>query len=166
LNYKIFRCHNVFGTHQNRLDKFRNVIGIFISCLLGGKPLPIFGDGHQVRQFTPVEYVVEGLVSDNVPWDGIYNIGSDQSYTIKEIADALIDCCIPIHPYNFVYHAARHEATHPICNHSKIQQYIGECKYDLKEELTKIVEWARTDKGFESILPKIEIERGLPEAWK
>lgn len=167
LNYKIFRPHNVFGTHQNINDPFRNVVGIFIKCLLEGNPLPIFGDGQQMRQFTPVDYVVEGLVSEVLPKNQIYNIGSNQSYSIKQIASRLLTLFAKEpDEYSFAFHEARHEAKHPACDHTKIQKYLGACKYDLEEKLREVVEWAKTDKGFESILPKIEVEKGMPEAWK
>ncbi len=54
LNYVIFRPHNVYGERQNIGDRYRNVIGIFMSQILRGEPLTIFGDGSQTRAFTYV----------------------------------------------------------------------------------------------------------------
>ena len=48
MKYVIFRPHNVYGPHQNIADKYRNVIGIFMNNILGGRPMTIFGDGNQV----------------------------------------------------------------------------------------------------------------------
>lgn len=49
LNYIIFRPHNVYGEKQNIWDKYRNVIGIFMNCIIKKQPQPIFGDGTQKR---------------------------------------------------------------------------------------------------------------------
>jgi UDP-glucose 4-epimerase len=173
LNYKIFRPHNVIGTHQNIFDKYRNVLGIFIKNLLEKKPLPIFGDGKQIRQFTPVEYVVKGLTSEIIPRNEIYNIGSNQEYEVKNIAHTLVATNLfsQIVP-ELQFLPARHEAFHPKCDHSKIERYIGPCEFNLLEELKKIVEWAKTEKGINpsgcngNRHPEIEVSKLLPEAWK
>lgn len=63
LPYTIFRPHNVYGTRQNIADRFRNVIGIFINQVMHGRPLSIFGDGHQQREFSHVADVVPALLA-------------------------------------------------------------------------------------------------------
>ncbi len=44
--YVIVRPHNVYGPKQNLADPYRNVIGIFINCLLNNKNFYIYGDGE------------------------------------------------------------------------------------------------------------------------
>src|ERR1051326_177009 len=57
LRYVIFRPHNVYGKHQNFADPYRNVLGIFMSQILRGEPLTIFGDGEQTRAFSHIDDV-------------------------------------------------------------------------------------------------------------
>src|SRR5262245_9428434 len=52
LRYTVFRPHNVYGERQNIADRYRNVIGIFMNCVLRDEPMPIFGDGTQTRAFS------------------------------------------------------------------------------------------------------------------
>lgn len=56
------RYFNVFGARQNPNSQYAAVIPKFITALLQGEPLPVFGDGAQSRDFTPVENVVHGNI--------------------------------------------------------------------------------------------------------
>src|SRR5262249_47652212 len=90
LNYIVFRPHNVYGEHQNLGDKYRNVVGIFMNQVMHGKPLSIFGDGQQTRAFTyvrDVSPVIARSIFVNAAYNGVFNIGGDQVYTVRELAD-------------------------------------------------------------------------------
>ena len=54
------RYFNVFGARQNPHSQYSAVIPKFITALLKGETLPVFGDGEQSRDFTHVENVVHG----------------------------------------------------------------------------------------------------------
>lgn len=56
------RYFNVFGERQNPNSQYAAVIPKFITALLKGEPLPVFGDGQQSRDFTHVENVVHGNI--------------------------------------------------------------------------------------------------------
>jgi len=58
----ILRYFNVFGARQNPNSQYSAVIPKFITALLQGDPLPVFGDGKQSRDFTHVENVVHGNI--------------------------------------------------------------------------------------------------------
>jgi UDP-glucose 4-epimerase len=53
------RYFNVFGPRQREDTPYANAIPIFIDRILKRKPIPIFGDGEQTRDFIYVEDVVE-----------------------------------------------------------------------------------------------------------
>jgi UDP-glucose 4-epimerase len=57
-----FRFFNVFGPRQPAGHAYAAVVPAFLDAALTGKPLPIFGDGHQTRDFTYVETVARTLV--------------------------------------------------------------------------------------------------------
>jgi UDP-glucose 4-epimerase len=56
----VLRYFNVFGPRQNPASQYAAVIPTFITALLKDKPLPVFGDGRQTRDFTYVDNVVQG----------------------------------------------------------------------------------------------------------
>jgi UDP-glucose 4-epimerase len=57
-----FRFFNVYGPMQASEHAYAAVIPAFVSTALRGRPVPIYGDGHQVRDFTYVGSVTEVLV--------------------------------------------------------------------------------------------------------
>ena len=57
LNVEIARFYNVYGPGENIDEIYGNVIGIWISKIMKGEPLPIVGDGEQKRSFSDVDAV-------------------------------------------------------------------------------------------------------------
>lgn len=58
----VLRYFNVFGPRQNPASQYAAVIPKFITALLHEAPLPVYGDGHQSRDFTYVDNVVHGNI--------------------------------------------------------------------------------------------------------
>lgn len=89
INYVVLRYFNTYGIKQTPSD-YVGVTTIFINQALAGKPLTVFGDGQQTRDFVWVEDIAQANIlaafSDK---KGIYNIGSGQQVSIKEIAEAI-----------------------------------------------------------------------------
>jgi nucleoside-diphosphate-sugar epimerase len=56
------RYFNVFGARQNPNSQYAAVIPKFITALLRGDALPVFGDGQQSRDFTHIANVVHGNI--------------------------------------------------------------------------------------------------------
>jgi UDP-glucose 4-epimerase len=54
------RYFNVFGPRQNASSPYSGVISLFITNLLQGRGVSIYGDGNQSRDFTYVANVVDG----------------------------------------------------------------------------------------------------------
>jgi len=81
------RYFNVYGVNQ-RYDAYGNVIPIFANRLLSGKPLTIFGDGEQTRDFVNVKDVAMAnfLAATRAGKSGTYNVGSGESITINQLA--------------------------------------------------------------------------------
>lgn len=83
------RFFNVYGTRQSLSNPYTGVLAIFASRLLNDKPPLIFEDGYQQRDFVHVKDVVRAcrLALETPESDGeVFNIGSGQSYTIRELA--------------------------------------------------------------------------------
>jgi dTDP-glucose 4,6-dehydratase len=89
VNVKIVRIFNTYGPRM-RLNDGR-AIPAFISQVLRGEPLTVFGDGSQTRSFCYVNDLVDGieklLFSDlNEP----VNIGNPKEMTILEMAKTIL----------------------------------------------------------------------------
>ncbi len=56
------RYFNVFGARQDPNSQYAAVIPAFITAILRGTPLTVYGDGEQTRDFSFIENVVHGNV--------------------------------------------------------------------------------------------------------
>jgi dTDP-L-rhamnose 4-epimerase len=86
------RFFNVFGTRQSLSNPYTGVLAIFASRLINDNPPLIFEDGNQKRDFVNVKDVARAcrLAMENPKVKNTsINIGSGQSYTIREIASML-----------------------------------------------------------------------------
>lgn len=81
------RYFNVYGVNQ-RYDAYGNVIPIFADRLLRGKPLTIYGDGEQTRDFVSVDDVARAnlLAARSRGVSGAFNIASGVATTINRLA--------------------------------------------------------------------------------
>jgi UDP-glucuronate decarboxylase len=92
VDIKIIRIFNTYGPRMHPNDG--RVVSNFIIQALQGKDITIYGNGEQTRSFQYVDDLVEGMIrmmntSDDVI--GPINIGNPGEFTIKELADLVID---------------------------------------------------------------------------
>lgn len=88
------RYFNVYGPRQDPNSEYAAVIPKFVTRALGGRPLLIFGDGGQTRDFVYVTDVARAnlLAYDSALEAGeVVNIGSGRSLTVLELAQKVRD---------------------------------------------------------------------------
>lgn len=90
LDYVILRFSNVFGERQGDGGE-GGVISIFAKCLAEGKPITIFGDGEQTRDFIYAGDVASGidaaLRTDSV--NTVYNLSTRTEISIRQLVTYL-----------------------------------------------------------------------------
>jgi len=89
----VLRYFNVFGPRQNPRGAYAGVVAKFNQHMRENKPITIYGDGKQTRDFVPVEAVVNANITLGAhtaikPGD-IYNVATGQSISIIELVDRL-----------------------------------------------------------------------------
>ena len=87
---QIIRIFNTYGPRMRIGDG--RVVPAFMTKVLAGEPLVIFGDGTQSRSFCYVEDLVEGIVrmlASEHP--GPVNLGNPHEFTIGELARLCIE---------------------------------------------------------------------------
>ena len=89
------RVARIFNTYGPRMapDDGR-VVSNFVLQALRGEPLTIYGDGSQTRSFCYVSDLVDGfvrLMDNDKDLVGPVNLGNPGEFTMKELADAVID---------------------------------------------------------------------------
>ena len=88
------RYSNIYGPRQRAEDGDSGVIALFARWALSGKPLKIFGDGEQTRDFVFVADVVfANLLAGAVPnaAGDVFNISGGVETSVLELAHTLRD---------------------------------------------------------------------------
>jgi nucleoside-diphosphate-sugar epimerase len=87
------RLFNIFGPRQQVDSPYAAAIPLFVSALLEGRPITIYGDGEQTRDFTHVANVVSASLraatSSGTPRGEAVNIACGKSCTVLELIDRL-----------------------------------------------------------------------------
>ncbi|HEY2507490.1 MAG TPA: dTDP-glucose 4,6-dehydratase [Streptosporangiaceae bacterium] len=90
LNVSITRCCNNYGPYQFP----EKVIPLFVTNLIDGLKVPLYGDGQNVRDWIHVDDHCRGiqLVLQRGEPGSIYHISGDVELTNVELTRALLDC--------------------------------------------------------------------------
>ncbi len=91
VDIRIVRIFNTYGPRM-RIEDGR-VVSNFIVQALNGEPITIYGDGSQTRSFCYVDDLVRGIIAmmDNDDFVGPVNLGNPGEFTMKELAENILD---------------------------------------------------------------------------
>ncbi|MCC6323938.1 NAD-dependent epimerase/dehydratase family protein, partial [Candidatus Nomurabacteria bacterium] len=87
------RYFNVYGPRQLSTGAYASVIAKFLDLKKSNMPMTITGDGEQTRSFVHVHDVVTANIlamkSENVGKGEVINIGTNEMYSVNQIAKLL-----------------------------------------------------------------------------
>jgi len=92
LEIKVVRIFNTYGPRMHPHDG--RVVSTFIVRALKGENISIYGDGNQTRSFCYVDDLVEAMlrmVDTPKEITGPINIGNPNEYTIRDLAELIIE---------------------------------------------------------------------------
>src|SRR3989338_1803227 len=175
--YVIIRPHNVYGPRQNLADPYRNVIAIFINCLLNNKHFYIYGKGEQKRAFSYIDdftpYFAQSGFSKECNGE-VINIGPKEGHTINELVNIVLkvffpDGNVPKHLKPQYLPLRPQEVMEAYCTNDKAKKLLGyTTSVTLKQGVRKMIEWARK-KGpqkFKYLKGGVELKtKDLPQTW-
>ena len=84
----VTRGSNTYGARQYP----EKLIPLFVTNALDGEPLPLYGDGRQVRDWLHVEdhcAAIELVLREGAP-GGVYNVGADDERENREVAARIL----------------------------------------------------------------------------
>jgi nucleoside-diphosphate-sugar epimerase len=90
----VLRFFNTFGPGQT-YTPYVGVATIFITRLLRGESVTIFGDGLQQRDFVHVSDIASGVVASLDGPPGTYNLGTGRATTVQALADLILERLAP-----------------------------------------------------------------------
>ena len=92
LKIKVARIFNTYGPRMHPSDG--RVVSNFIIQALKGEEITVYGDGNQTRSFCYVDELIDGfirLMASPDEFTGPVNLGNPVEFTIKELAEKVID---------------------------------------------------------------------------
>ncbi|WP_330343781.1 dTDP-glucose 4,6-dehydratase [Streptomyces longwoodensis] len=91
LDVRITRCSNNYGPRQYP----EKVVPLFVTRLLDGEKVPLYGDGRNVRDWLHVDDHCQGvdLARTRGRPGEVYNIGGGTELTNKELTGLLLEAC-------------------------------------------------------------------------
>lgn len=89
----VLRLTNTYGPGMRVKDARQTFLGIWVRQLIEGKPIKVFGDGTQLRDFNYVDDCVDALLaaaSNDAAVGKIYNLGSAEVVSLKDLAALMV----------------------------------------------------------------------------
>jgi dTDP-glucose 4,6-dehydratase len=149
LDVSITRCSNNYGPYQHR----EKLIPHFITKLLKGEPVPLYGDGSNVREWLHVSDHCRAIqmVLQSGRAGEVYNVGGGNHRTNKQIAEQLVELC-DADPslIKYVQDRKGHDQRYSL-DDTKIREELGyEQLIPFEQGLADTVAWYRENWGFSS----------------
>ncbi len=142
------RLFNVYGPYQYATSPYSGIITNFIAHLIDNKPLAIFGDGEQTRDFIFVEDVVDNLIyamSRLKQQAHVVNICSGIAMTVNELADLLSNlfgkkCIKDYHPPRL------YDAKYSCGSQKKMKAYGFKINHNMRQGLIKTIDYFKCER--------------------
>ena len=143
----IGRFFNTIGPRQT--GRYGMVVPRFVQWALRGKPVLVYGTGHQKRCFCYVTDLVEAIInlmSCEQAVGKVFNIGSSEEIAIEDLADKIIEMTASkskkeFVPYDVAYGRPIEDMMQRVPSIERIKKTIGwESKTSLTDALQMIIE--------------------------
>jgi nucleoside-diphosphate-sugar epimerase len=146
----VMRFFNTVGPRQT--GQYGMVLPRFVRQALAGEPITIYGDGEQSRCFGDVADIIDAVVKLAYQPEAIgqvFNIGSTEEVTIRDLAERVITATgsqskIVYVPYEEAYAPGFEDMRRRVPDLSKIHELIGyEPRYSLDDTLRRVIIYER-----------------------
>jgi len=162
------RYQNVYGPGQSLSNPYTGLLAVFSNLVRQDKPLNIFEDGQESRDFIYIDDVVDATAACLAPeLSGIHtlNVGSGVRTTVLEVASA-VRGYFGSHSAIQISGAFRvGDIRHNAADISRLRALTGFLpKWGFADGLNEFLSWAKTkslkETGFEQSMGELK-ERGL-----
>ena len=136
------RFFNTYGPGQT-YTPYVGVLTIFITRLLRGESITIFGDGEQQRDFIHVKDIVAGTMATPGREPGRYNLGTGKGTTLNQLAAMVLG---KLAPGRQATHADAHagELRFSVADISAARRALGfSPTRSLRQDLDDVIAWVR-----------------------
>ena len=147
LDVVITRCSNNYGHFQFP----EKMIPLFVTNLLDGRKIPLYGDGGNVREWLHVSDHCQGiqLALRHGRAGQVYHLGGGTELTNKELTARLLDACgASWEMVDYVADRKGHDQRYSL-DSGKARSELGYAPYiPFDDGLAAVVEWYRTNRSW------------------
>jgi UDP-glucose 4-epimerase len=136
------RYFNVFGSRQDPTSPYSGVITKFITGILAHRPIVIYGDGRQTRDFVYVKDVVQANIrAMDRGTPGVFNIACGRSIDLNGLATMIMELTGISVPVTFELPRAG-DIMDSLADISRARQAFGYApEYSLRTGLEETINW-------------------------
>lgn len=160
----ITRGSNTYGSHQYP----EKLIPLFVTNALEDKPLPVYGDGHQVRDWLHVMDHVAGIATVLLKGEPgqAYNVGGDNERLNIEITKMILKTLgKPESLIRYVTDRPGHDRRYAL-DTSKLRALGWQPKMDFETALPEVIRWyAQNQDWWQPIKTQHEAYTAFSKAW-
>lgn len=156
VNYVICSPFNAYGCLEFPKEVgIAHVVPDLIKKVLDGQglspdnPLQILGDGNQIRCYTHVSDIVDGIITASIKtdrWFTTYNISSPKPHSVNEVAQLIWNRIHGNKPlYRKYLPALTYDVQKRIPDVNKAREYLGwTAKYVLEDKIDEVIDWVKS----------------------
>jgi UDP-glucose 4-epimerase len=144
LDYVALRYFNVYGPRMDVHGLYTEVLVRWMERIAAGQPPLILGDGSQTMDFVYIGDVARAniLAAQSQVTDAVFNVASGTETSLLELADALLRVMGSDLPVEHGPARAVNGVTRRLADTWLAREMLGfEAEVDLREGLTRLVEW-------------------------
>ena len=164
VDYTIFRFQNVYGIGQSLKNPYTGILSIFSSLMLEDKPINIFEDGKESRDFINVKDVASGVIAslDNIRANGeTINLGSGIGTSVNEITEILKKTYESNSEIRITGDFRLGDIAHNVADISKAEDILNfKTTINFEDGLKQFCEWVsnqdRDNSGYEKSLKEMQ----------
>lgn len=167
VDYTIFRFQNVYGVGQSLKNPYTGILSVFSSLMLENKPINVFEDGLESRDFINVVDIASGVIAslENKRSNGeTINLGSGVGTSVNQITEILKKAYRSDSVINITGDFRLGDIAHNVADISKAEEILDfKISVDLEEGLTQFCNWVQgqehDNSGYEKSLNEMEKAR-------
>lgn len=156
------RFQNVYGPGQSLTNPYTGILSVFSNLILNKKPINIFEDGLESRDFVYIDDVVNSIylsIINETANDNSYNVGTGVATTVLEVAQILQECYGIEVPTTISGNYRLGDIRHNFADVSKIKNDLNWTpQTNIKQGLENFSKWV-----LKQNLPELQYEKSLAE---
>lgn len=143
-----FRYQNVYGPGQSLSNPYTGILSIFSTLIKNKKPINIFEDGKESRDFVFIDDVVQatflGIEKEEANGQ-VFNVGTGVATTVQEVAETLVENYQIQVPLQVSGNYRLGDIRHNYADVSKINRLLGFTpQVDFKTGIKRFTDWVNS----------------------